>query len=113
MSTPIYIIYIIIYIILVGYHRHRPIELWIEGELEDSHRVSLDPGAVESLTFTVSREEPGIYRLAVDGMAGDFRVSEEEEFAWWPLGLAVGLGLLVAAGAYSLWTRRRPATKTG
>ena len=86
----------------------RTIELWVEGELEDSQPVTMDPGAVESVTFTVSREESGTYGVAVDGLSGSFTVIEEEEFTWWPVGLGVGLGVLLLIWiAYFGWRWRR------
>ncbi|MBA7619328.1 hypothetical protein ES703_26666 [subsurface metagenome] len=87
------------------------IELWIEGEFEDSQPVTLDPGAVESVTFTVSREESGIYRVAVDGFRGEFEVVGVPGFCYWCLIVGLLGGLLLAGALAYLLLRWRAAER--
>jgi hypothetical protein len=86
------------------------IELWIEGEFEDSQPVTLDPGAVESVTFVVSREESGIYRVAVDGFRGEFEVVAPG-YNYWPLIGGILGGLLVLGALAYLLLRWRAAER--
>jgi len=87
------------------------IELWIEGEFEDSEYVTLDPGAVESVTFTVSREESGTYRVAVDGFRGEFEVVGVPGFCYWCLIVGLLGGLLLAGALAYLLLRWRAAER--
>jgi len=88
----------------------RTIELWIEGELEDSQDLTLDPGAAESVTFAVSREEAGTYRVAVDGFRGEFEVVAPG-FGYWPLIGGILGGLLLAGVLTYLLLRWRAAER--
>jgi hypothetical protein len=89
----------------------RTIELWIEGEREESRDVTLDAGATESVTFTVSREEAGVYRVAVDGFRGEFEVVEAAGFCYWCLIVGILGGLLLVGGATYLLLRWRAAER--
>jgi len=89
----------------------RTIELWIEGEFEASQDVTLDAGATEIVTFTVSREEEGVYRVAVDGFTGEFEVVSPAGFGYWPLIGGILGGLLLAGGATYLLLRWRAAER--
>ena len=89
----------------------RTIELWIEGEREESRDVTLDAGAAESVTFTVSREEDGVYRVAVDGFRGEFEVVSPAGFGYWPLIVGILGGLLLVGGATYLLLRWRAAER--
>ena len=89
----------------------RTIELWIEGEREESRDVTLDAGAAESVTFTVSREEDGVYRVAVDGFRGEFEVVEAAGFCYWCLIVGILGGLLLVGGATYLLLRWRAAER--
>ncbi len=86
------------------------IELWIEGEFEESQEVTLDPGAAESITFTVSREEAGTYRVAVDGFRGEFEVIAPG-FNYWPLIGGILGGLLILGALAYLLLRWRAAER--
>jgi hypothetical protein len=89
----------------------RTIELWIEGEFEESRDVTLDAGATEVVTFIVSREEAGTYRVAVDGFRGEFEVVKAAGFCYWCLIVGILGGLLLAGGATYLLLRWRAAER--
>ena len=89
----------------------RTVELWIEGEFEESQDVTLDAGAAESVTFTVSREEPRIYTVAVGCFRGEFEVVSPAGFGYWPLIGGILGGLLLAGGATYLLLRWRAAER--
>ena len=86
----------------------RTIELWIEGEVEKSQEVTLAPGGSRTIDFTVTRDEPGIYRVAVDGFADEFVVVAPGPSYWLIIVWVIG-GLLLAAAITYLLLRRRQA----
>jgi len=50
------------------------VELIIGGTVEDTQVVSLDAGEWERVNFTVTRDVPGSYTVAVNGESGSFTV---------------------------------------
>lgn len=48
--------------------------LKINGKVEQSKGTTLAAGESTQITFTVVRDEPGTYAVAVDGLAGEFTV---------------------------------------
>jgi hypothetical protein len=68
-----------IYVELVNYGRIREpqtVELRVNGAVEDEVEVTLWPLESEAVTFTVSRQELGIYEVEVGGLSGSFEVAE-------------------------------------
>ncbi len=51
------------------------VTLKINDVVEATREVTLDAGASESVTFTVSKEEAGIYSVVIDGLSGSFTVT--------------------------------------
>jgi len=49
--------------------------LYINGSLEDSHTVSISPGSLQNVVFTVSRSAPGTYEVSLEGLQGQFTVA--------------------------------------
>lgn len=83
----------------------RTVELWIEGKFEQSWEVTLNPGESEMVSFTVTRDEPGSYRAAVNGFREEFMVLAPPPFNWPLFGGIIGGLVLAAALAYLLWRR--------
>jgi hypothetical protein len=50
------------------------VSLIVDGKVEQSRSVALPSGACDPVVFSVSRAEPGTYRIAVDDMTGEFTV---------------------------------------
>jgi hypothetical protein len=76
------------------------LNLTINGALEQTKTVTLAPSASDTVTFTVTKEEPGSYTISVDGLTKEFSVavlapSWLSQY-WWTIvvGLAV-IGLLL------------------
>jgi len=81
------------------------LNLTINGEVEQTRTVSLAPQATETVTFTITREEPGSYSVSIDGETAEFVVlapSWLSQYWWVILLIVVAAGLLV----YFLWWRR-------
>lgn len=51
-------------------------ELKIDGVIEATKQITLAAGASQLLSFTVSRDTPGTYRVTWDELAGEFVVTE-------------------------------------
>jgi predicted outer membrane repeat protein/parallel beta-helix repeat protein len=54
------------------------VTLEINGVAEETIEVTLDAGAGEVVSFTVSRDEAGSYSVLVDGLSGSFSVTEPD-----------------------------------
>jgi len=52
--------------------------LRVGGEVVETRLVTLDGGQSEAVSFTVSRQTPGLYSVAVNGVYGSFTILEEE-----------------------------------
>jgi len=50
------------------------VELMIDGELENSATVLLNPGESQHISFIVTRDTEGTYSVEVDGLTGSFEV---------------------------------------
>jgi hypothetical protein len=55
------------------------VTLKINDVVEETSEVTLEAGAGESVTFTVSRDEAGAYSVDIDGLSGSFTVTAPEE----------------------------------
>lgn len=56
------------------------VTLKVNGTLVDRKNVTLAPGRSTLVTFTVVEDEPGIYIVELDGLAGEFRVLKPPTF---------------------------------
>ena len=82
------------------------LNLTINGEAEQTRTVTLAPQATETVTFAITREEPGSYSVSIDGLTDEFTVTASWlSRYWWAILLIALAGLVV----YFLWWRRRPA----
>jgi len=52
------------------------VTLGINGDVEDAKTVSLASGESKVVTFTVRKDTPGTYAVAVNGLTGSFRVEK-------------------------------------
>jgi hypothetical protein len=57
-----------------GVRGSKNIELVINGQVEQSVRVGVDPGAAQHITFTTSKTVPGTYEVYIEGQASAFNV---------------------------------------
>lgn len=58
-----------------GREGSHPVKLLINNVVEQSTQVTLAPGAIKNIVFTVSRDEPDSYDVAIDGLTGSFIVA--------------------------------------
>jgi len=63
--------------------------LKIDGAIEATQTVTVDPGASETVTFTVVRVEAKTYDVEVDGLFGSFTVLSPPPRAWLVMFLAI------------------------
>ena len=99
------------------------VTLKINGATEATRDITVNAGASENVTFTVSREQAGSYSVAIDGLSGSFTVAapdtsqpaaedeapEDENPVNWPLigGIIAGM---VVIGLIILFVVRRRTT---
>jgi len=83
-----------------GYEGSYTLNLTINGAVKQTKTVTLAPSASDTITLTVTKEEPGSYTISVDGLTKEFSVavlapSWLSQY-WWTIvvGLAV-IGLLL------------------
>ena len=65
--------------------------LYINGAVADSQSVSVAPGMTESVIFTVSKSDAGVYNVSVAGQSGQFEVVSAA-----PSGGGLGTGRMIA-----------------
>jgi hypothetical protein len=77
----------------------RSIALYLNGELEQSQTVSVSPGSSKLLVFRVTKWEPGVYQVLLEGNEGQFTViaPEEARFLPGPLGTPGIIVIVVVA----------------
>ena len=87
------------------------VNLTINGEVEQTETVTLAPQATETVTFTITKEEPGSYGVSIDGLTGEFTVTAPSWFSryWWTI--VVGI-IVVGFLVYFLVFRRKRARPT-
>ncbi|MCJ7443219.1 MAG: hypothetical protein MUO26_01590 [Methanotrichaceae archaeon] len=73
----------------------RELELKVNGRVEESKEISLDPAENKTVSFSFKPEEPGIYRISLDDKVSTLTV-EETKTNW---ALIAILLILVALGA--------------
>jgi hypothetical protein len=89
---------------------NKKVTLYVNGQEEMTQGVTVSSGGSTQLTFNVSRSEPGVYRVYVDGVpAGNFKV---ELFRESDGILIISVALIAIAfliGIVFLWRRHRMA----
>lgn len=84
--------------------------LKINGEIEQSTEITLAGGESRQVSFTVVKDEPGTYAIAVDGLTGEFIVLAPASSPpwvstyWWVILLAA---VIIAVMVYFLAIRPR------
>ena len=58
-----------------GYEGSYTLNLTINGAVEQTKTVTLAPSASDTVTFTITKEEPGSYTISVDGLTKEFSVA--------------------------------------
>ena len=85
------------------------VTLYVNGQVETTQGVTINGGGFSKLTFNISRNEPGIYNVYVDGTpAGSLTV---DQFADPNMILYISVALLVFAfiiGALFILRRKQP-----
>ncbi|MDW7732357.1 MAG: S-layer protein domain-containing protein [Methanolobus sp.] len=78
------------------------VELMVNGEVTANESISLDPGANQSVEFTVTGEEVGTYNVSIGTLNGTFEVEEAQGIPF--TGVAF---TLLAVIAVALWLSGR------
>jgi hypothetical protein len=73
------------------------ITLLIDSVEEATQELTLTPGAIDAITFTVTRDAAGSYSVEIDGLTGEFTVTAPS-FPWVLFGGVLG-GVLAALAA--------------
>lgn len=86
--------------------------LKVDGKLCDTKVLTLAPGAVEQVSFILRGYAPGLHRIEIAGLVGQFEVVEEavKVTEWWWL-IAVILCVAVVPAIY-LMARRRAVKRS-
>ena len=81
------------------------VNLTVNGQVEQTKTVTLAPEAVETVTFTVTKETPGSYTISIGDLTEEFTVAAPSWLNryWWVI--VVGIAAVVLL-AYSLWRKR-------
>jgi len=87
------------------------LNLTINGAVEQTKTVTLAPLASDTVTFTVTKEEPGTYTISVDGLTKEFSVAAVapswiSRYWWVILEILVVIGVLLF---FFRWWRPRRA----
>jgi len=81
------------------------VNLTVNGQVEQTKTVTLAPEAVETVTFTVTKETPGSYTVSIGDLTKEFTVGASSWLNryWWTI--VVGIAVVVLL-AYLLRRRR-------
>ena len=80
--------------------------LTINGKVEQTKTVTLAPAAAERVSFTVSKDTPGIYTISLDGLSGEFTVTPPSWLSRLRFPIVVVAIALGAILAYLVYQRR-------
>ena len=92
--------------------------LKINGSQEATKAVHVPPKSERTISFSVSRSEPGTYEVDLDGLTGTFTVvakaAGSEKAAGFPVGAVVGAaaGVIVLAVLVYLWLSNRKRVRS-
>jgi len=81
------------------------VNLTVNGQVEQTKTVTLAPEAMETVTFTVTKETPGSYTISIGDLTEEFTVVAPSWLNryWWMI--VVGIAAVVLL-AYLLWRKR-------
>ena len=84
------------------------VNLTVNGQVEQTKTVTLAPEAIETVTFTVTKETPGSYSISIGDLTKEFTVGAPSWLGryWWTIAAGIVAVVLLA---YFLWRRRRAA----
>ncbi|MGP8328950.1 MAG: S-layer protein domain-containing protein [Methanosarcinaceae archaeon] len=77
------------------------VDLMINGNLTESKKITLAVNESTTIEFTVAEDEPGTYRVEVNGLSGTFEVLKKAGIIFYILGL---IGAFVAAAVAYMFT---------
>jgi hypothetical protein len=84
------------------------VELKINGVTENTETVTLDAGASETVTFTVSRSAEGSYAVSIGSLTGGFTVvAPEPPPPSIPWAAILGAVVIVTGVSYYIYNKRR------
>jgi cobalamin biosynthesis Mg chelatase CobN len=78
--------------------------LTVNGQIEATRDVSVFGGATQRVSFTLTRDEPGTYTVAVDGLSATFQVVARGVSGW--LIVIIVMVVLVIAGGVLYYRAR-------
>jgi len=86
------------------------VALKINGSIEKVKTVPLGGGESTEVNFTISKDNPGTYRIEIAGLKGEFRVKKPPS-AFFPLEYAFFLLIIsiVSITVLVAWRRRKPS----
>jgi uncharacterized membrane protein len=81
------------------------VNLTVNGQVEQTKMVTLAPEAMETVTFTVTKETPGSYTISIGNLTEEFTVAAPSWLSryWWTIVVGVVAVVLLA---YFLWRKR-------
>jgi hypothetical protein len=79
------------------------VQLLINGNVEASENLTLDPEQEENVNFTVSREEAGTYNVTIGTLNGSFEVEEGRGIP--TTGIIIALIVVILAAVWILRKR--------
>jgi len=81
------------------------VNLTVNGQVEQTKTVTLAPEAMETVTFTVTKETPGSYTVSIGDLTEEFTVAAPSWLTryWWMLVIGIAAVVLLA---YFLWRKR-------
>jgi len=92
--------------------------LKIDGVITDTKEVALASGISQTVTFTLSRANPGTYAVTIDDLSGTFVVDARETLPqaplpqptravnWWLIGGSIVIGIILGLAAAFVIARR-------
>jgi len=87
---------------------NKKVTLYVNGQVETTQGVTVNSGGSSQLTFSVSRSEPGTYRVYVDSVpAGSFKVELFRESDIVLIFSITVLAMAFVVGLIMLWRRQR------
>ncbi len=87
---------------------NKKVTLYVNGQVETTQGAAVNSGATSTLTFNVSRSEPGDYSVYVDGVpAGSFTVEMVTGNDYMLMFGIIMIAMAFVAGMVMLWRRQR------
>jgi hypothetical protein len=82
------------------------LELKVDGKVNSTKQVTIAPGTIQTVTFTVAEDTVGKHQVEVAGLAGEFDVVKSSRISpinWWFIGGITGAILVLAVWSIVGW----------